>query len=250
MPYKYPGMESPVWVDIYNRMYRERIIFVSQPIDDNFANQMISVLLYLESENAKDAVGMYYNTPGGVMKSGLAIYDAMRVMPYDMQTVNMGLCGQMAAFLVAGGTKGKRFALPNSRFSLENPGIPPTYDQEGKPRTRIMQATEMRLEVEEVMRDKKRMLEGFSEFSGRSLDVLKADFGRDFYLSAPEAIQYGLVDQLLMPKNPSKLASRSDVKFGEFGGKEQQKFGDRKWAQPEAPAGPAEDDAAPPPEAL
>ena len=80
MPYKYPGMESPVWVDVYNRMYRERIMFLSQYVDDNFANTIIAVLLYLESENANDAAAMYFNVPGGVTKSGLAIYDTMRIM--------------------------------------------------------------------------------------------------------------------------------------------------------------------------
>lgn len=209
VPYKYPGMESPVWVDIYNRMYRERIIFLSRYVEDDFANTIIAVLLYLEQESANDAVGMYFNVPGGVTKSGLAIYDTMRIMPYPLQTVNMGMCAQTGAFLVAGGTPGKRFALPSSRFYLQNPRIDPRYDEEGRPRVQPMQATEMKLEVEEVLRDKKRMLEGFSRFTGRSIDLLKQDFGRDFYLSATEATQYGIVDQILMPKRPSKLMSKS-----------------------------------------
>ena len=92
VPYKYPGMESPQWIDVYNRMYRERIMFLGQPISDNLANTIISVLLYLESEDAKAPVAMYLNCYGGMMKSGLAVYDTMRVMPYDMQCVNMGMC--------------------------------------------------------------------------------------------------------------------------------------------------------------
>ena len=169
-----------MWIDVYNRMYRERIMFLNQEIDDNFANTIIAVLLYLESENANDNVAMYYNVPGGVTKSGLAIYDTMRIMPYSIQTVNIGMCAQIGAFLVGGGTPGKRFALPNSRFMMQNPRIDPRYDENGRPMFRPMQATEMKLEVEEVIRDKKLLLEGFSRFTGRSIDLLRADFGRDF----------------------------------------------------------------------
>ena len=119
--------------------------------------------------------------------------------------------------MVAVSTPGKRFALPNARFVMQNPGIYPRYDEEGRPRVQPMQASEMKLEVEEVMRDKKRMLEGFSSFTGRSTDLLKKDFSRDFYLTATEATQYGLVDQILMPKRPGKIASKADIKFGSFG---------------------------------
>ena len=214
VPYKYPGMEDPQWINIYNRMYRERILFLSEPIGDNFANQMIAVLLYLESEDATSPAALYCNTPGGLSKSGLAIYDTMRTMPYDIQTVNLGICAQVGAFLVAGGTPGKRYALPNSRFAMQNPTLNPSYDNEGKPFVRRMQATEMQLEVEEVLRDKKRMLEGFSKFTGRSQELLERDFKRDFYLTAAEAQQYGLIDSILGSKNPNKLASKDDLKFG------------------------------------
>jgi len=214
VPYKYPGLEDPVWIDVYNKLYRERILFLSQDIDDNFANTIIAVLLYLEQESANDACSMYFNVAGGSTKSGLAIYDAMRIMPYPIQTVNMGMCAQMGAFLVAGGTPGKRVALPSARFRMENPRIDPRYDNEGRPRVQRMQATEMKLEVEEVLRDKQRILEGFSQFTGRSMELLRKDFGRDFYLSAEEATQYGLIDKLLPPKRPSKLLSRENINVG------------------------------------
>ena len=119
VPYKYPGMESPQWISVYNRMYRERIMFLGQDIDDDYANMMIAVLLYLESEDANSPASMYFNVAGGVTKAGLAMYDTMRIMPYDIQTVNMGIAAEVAAFLVAGGTPGKRFALPNARFMLQ-----------------------------------------------------------------------------------------------------------------------------------
>jgi len=240
VPYKYPGMDSPQWVDIYNRMYRERIMFLGQPIDDNFANTMIAVLLYLESDDAKSPVAMYCNSPGGLHKAGLAMYDTMRIMPYDIQTVNMGICADISAFLVAGGTQGKRFALPNARFAMMNPRIMPTYDQEGKPRTKIMQATEMQLEVEEVIRDKKRMLEGLSQFTGRSIDLLRADFARDFYLDANEALQYGMIDKVLPPKR-DKLDATTDIMLGAFTGGEDQKFQGKTFAPPEE--GAADDSA-------
>lgn len=212
VPYKYPGMQDPSWIDVYNRMYRERIMFLKQGINDDFANTIIAVLLYLESEDANSPVAMYCNIGGGTTKAGLAIYDTMRIMPFDLQTVNLGVCAQVGAFIVGGGTKGKRFALPNSRFAMMNPGIQPSYDQKGNPIYRRMQATEMQLEVEEVLRDKERLLRGFSGFTGRPIDALKSDFKRDFYLDADEALAYGLIDEKLKPKRPSKLSS--DVGLG------------------------------------
>ena len=199
-------------VNIYNRMYRERIIFLGNYIDDGFANQMIAVLLYLESESAQDSVGMYCNIGGGVMKSGLALYDTMRIMPYPIQTVNMGMCAGTGAFLVAGGTQGKRFALPNSRFRMSNPRMDPPYDNEGKPIYKPMQATEMQLEVEEVLRDKQRMLDGFSTFTGQPKSQLERDFLRDFYLVADEAKEYGLIDSILQPKEAGKDSFGNEAK--------------------------------------
>lgn len=122
VPYKQQNSDTAQWVDIFNRMYRERIMFLSQGIDDDFANTIIAVLLYLESEDANSPVSMYFNVPGGVMKSGLALQDTMANMPYDIQTVNMGMAAQVSAFLIAGGTPGKRFALPNARFVLQARG--------------------------------------------------------------------------------------------------------------------------------
>ena len=228
VPIKLPGMEVTQWIDIYNRLYRERIIFMQDFITDDVANNMIAVLLYLESDDATSAVSLYCNTGGGMAKSGLALYDTMRIMPYDIKTVNIGMCGQVAAFVSAGGTPGQRYALPNARWSLGEPVLYPHFDNDGNPQTRVMQATEMKLEVEEVLRDRKRMLEGFSSFTGRSIDLLKKDFGRDFYLDTAEAKQYGLIDQVLAPKRPDKQAG--DVKLGNFGG-DGQKYGDRTFGE-------------------
>ena len=200
MPYKYPGMQEPVWVDVYNRMYRERIMFLSQPVDDNFANMMIAVMLYLEKEDATSPVAMYCNVPGGQIKAGLAMYDTMRIMPYDFQTVNMGMCADVAAFIVAAGTPKKRFALPNAEFRLNNPRMMPPFDEEGRPIRRPVQASEMQLEVQEVLRDKRRLIDGLASFTGRTVDVIERDFSRDFYLDAQQAVDYGLIDTILQPK--------------------------------------------------
>lgn len=243
VPYKYPGTDSPQWIDIFNRMYRERIMFLGQDIEDDFANTIIAVLLFLESEDVNAPVSMYYNVAGGVMKAGLAMHDTMKMMPYEIQTVNMGMAAQVSAFLIGSGTPGKRFALPNARFMMQNPRIEEPLDQEGKPRRRVMQATEMRLEVAEVLRDKKRMLEGFSRFTGRSLELLEQDFQRDFYLNAYEASQYGLVDKILMPK-ASKVKSRADIKFGSFGAREEQRY--QEGGAAAAPAAPPPGGGEPP----
>eukprot|EP00967_Tisochrysis_lutea_P085960 scaffold120924_cov39-Tisochrysis_lutea.AAC.2 len=219
-------------------------------------------LASLSEHSHRGAFPIASQVAGGDTKAGLALHDTMRMMPYEFQTVNMGMCAQVtltalsggerdaawpccamhrrccfrevavvAAFLVASGTKGKRFALPNSRFRMENPRVDPIYDSDGNPQVRIMQssfshladpqgtsnpamapssgkilsmivmqATEMRLEVCEVLRDKKRMIEGLAEFTGRSVDLLTEDFKRDFYLTADEAFEYGLVDKVLVPK--------------------------------------------------
>jgi len=228
VPIKLPGMEITQWISVYDRLYRERIMFLQNPISDDVANQMIAVLLYLESEDANSPVSLYVNSGGGLAKSGLAIYDTMRIMPYEIQTVNIGMCAQISAFLVAGGTPGKRYAMPNSRFVLQEPYLYPQYDNEGNPSTRTFQATEMKLEVEEVLRDRKRMLEGFSGFTGRTLDVLQNDFERNFYLDANEAKQYGLIDNIIQPKRPDK--SSGDAKLGDFGG-DGQRYGDRDFAE-------------------
>lgn len=224
VPYRFPGSEVPQWINVYNRMYRERIIFIGKGIDDNFANTMIAVMLYLESEDAKSAASMYFNVPGGTVKAGLAMHDTMRMMPYPVHTVNMGIAADVGAFLVASGTPGKRLALPNSRFLLAQPQLLPPRDNEGKVIRRPMQATEMQLEVTEVLRDKERLVKGYSSFTGRSEEQIRDDLRRDVYLSATEAVDYGLIDAVMTPKGSSKDTSDEEAKFGSYGSGDEQKF--------------------------
>lgn len=226
VPYKYPGSDIPQWINVFNRMYRERIIFIGRGIDDNFANNMIAVMLYLESEDAKSPCSMYFNVPGGITKAGLAMHDTMRMMPYDVNTVNMGIAAEIGAFLVASGTPGKRKSLPNARFYVGNPMLLPPRDNEGKVIRRPMQATEMELEVAEVLRDKERLLKGYSSFTGRSVEQIRKDLKRNFYLTAAEAVEYGLVDSVMTPKGQEKKTSTDDAKFGSYGSGDEQRFQD------------------------
>ncbi|CAN8066265.1 unnamed protein product [Agarophyton chilense] len=197
VPYKAPGAQSHEFIDIFNRLYRERIIYVGQDLDDESANQIIAVLLYLENDDAKANVSMYFNCPGGTIPAGLAVYDCMRAMKYPVVTLNLGLAASMSAFLVAAGTKGKRMALPNSRFLLQSPSLLDTVRG---------QASDVAIEVRNILNQRNRIIDGLNQFTGRSTDQLKKDLSRDMYLTAPEARTYGLIDNVLMPqvKGPSE----------------------------------------------
>lgn len=197
VPYKAPGAQNHEFIDIFNRLYRERIIYVGQDMDDESANQIIAVLLYLENDDAKANVSMYFNCPGGTVPAGLAVYDCMQAMKYPITTLNLGLAASMGAFLVGAGTKGKRMALPNSRFLLQAPSL---FD------TVRGQASDVQIEVQNVLRQRERIIEGLHHFTGRSHEELKKDLSRDMYLTAPEARTYGLIDKVLMPsvKGPSE----------------------------------------------
>lgn len=197
VPYKAPGAQNHEFIDIFNRLYRERIIYVGQDLDDESANQIIAVLLYLENDDAKSNVSMYFNCPGGTVPAGLAVYDCMRAMKYPVTTLNLGLAASMGAFLVGAGTKGKRMALPNSRFLLQAPSMLDTVRG---------QASDIKIEVQNILKQRDRIIEGLHEFTGRSHEELKKDLARDMYLTAPEARTYGLIDKVLTPsvKGPSE----------------------------------------------
>lgn len=197
VPYKAPGAQNHEFIDIFNRLYRERIIYVGQDLDDEQANQIIAVLLYLENDDAKANVSLYFNCPGGTVPAGLAVYDCLVAMKYPVVTINLGLAASMSAFLVGAGTKGKRMALPNSRFLLQSPSLlEPVRGQ----------ASDVQIEVQNILRQRERIIDGLHAFTGRSRDVLRKDLARDMYLTAPEARTYGLIDQVLMPsvKGPSE----------------------------------------------
>lgn len=173
--------------DIYSRLLRDRIIFLGGPIDDNVANLIMAQLLFLESENSTKDIQMYINSPGGSVSAGLAIYDTMRHIKPNVSTICIGMAASMGAFLLAGGEKGKRFALPNARIMLHQV----MGGAEG-------QATDIEIQAKEILRLKKLMNEILAQNTGQKFDKVQADTERDFWMNPEEAKNYGLVDKVLI----------------------------------------------------
>lgn len=175
--------------DIYSRLLKERIVFIGTPIDDNIASLIIAQLLFLESEDPDKDINIYINSPGGSVSAGLAIYDTMQYIRPDVSTICIGMAASMAAVLLAGGTKGKRQTLPNSRIMIHQPwgGVQGT-------------ATDISIQAEEILRMKKRINEILAHHSGKPVEQVEKDTDRDYYLSSEEAKAYGLVDNMLIKK--------------------------------------------------
>jgi ATP-dependent Clp protease, protease subunit len=172
--------------DIWSRLLKDRIVFLGRGIDDNVSNLVVAQLLYLEAEDAEKDVILYMNSPGGSVTSGLAIYDAMQYIRCPVQTVCVGQCASMAAVLLAGGTKGKRHILPHSRVMIHQP-------HGGAGGT----SADIEIQAKEIMKLKKRLNELLAKHTGKSLEVIERDTDRDYFMSAEEAISYGLVDKLV-----------------------------------------------------
>lgn len=172
--------------DIYSRLLRDRIVFLGGPIDDNVANLIMAQLLYLESENATKEIQMYINSPGGSVSSGLAIYDTMAHIKPNVSTICIGMAASMGAFLMAGGEKGKRFALPNARIMLHQV----MGGAEG-------QASDIEIQAKEILRLKQLMNEILAKNTGQKLDQIEKDTDRDYWMSPDEARSYGIVDKVL-----------------------------------------------------
>jgi ATP-dependent Clp protease protease subunit len=178
--------------DIFSRLLKERIVFIGMPIDDAVASLVIAQLLFLESEDPEKDIHLYINSPGGSISSGLAIYDTMQYIRADISTICIGMAASMAAVLLAGGTSGKRTALPNSRIMIHQPwgGI------QGS-------ATDIRIQAEEILRMKKRINEILARHTGKTPELVEKDSDRDYYMSSEEAKDYGLIDNILV-KRPSE----------------------------------------------
>lgn len=172
--------------DIYSRLLKDRVIFVGTPLDDIVANLIIAQLLFLESENPKKDVYLYINSPGGSVSAGLAVYDTMQYIKCDVATMCVGMAASMAAVLLAGGTKGKRFALPHSRILIHQlmGGI------QG-------QATDIDIQAKEILRIKKILNEILADHTGQSITKIERDTDRDYYMSPEEAKKYGIIDKVL-----------------------------------------------------
>ncbi len=181
-----PGEQYTQWVDIYNRLYRERVIFLPRDIDDEIANQIVAVMLYLDSEDPGKDISLYINSPGGMVTSGLMIYDTMQHIKSDVVTICVGLAASMGSFLLAGGAKGKRLALPHSRIMIHQPS--------GGTRG---QATDIEIEAREILRIRHQLNGIYAANTGQPLEKIERDMDRDFFMSAQEAKDYGLIDKVI-----------------------------------------------------
>ncbi len=172
--------------DIYSRLLRERIIFLGTAIDDIVADSIVAQLLFLEAEDPEKDIQLYINSPGGSVYSGLAIYDTMQQIRPDVVTTCYGIAASMGAFLLAGGTKGKRMALPSSRIMIHQP----LGGAQG-------QAVEIEIQAREILYIKQRLNELLASHTGQPFDRIEADTDRDFYMSSQDAQEYGLIDQVI-----------------------------------------------------
>jgi ATP-dependent Clp protease protease subunit len=172
--------------DIYSRLLRDRIVFLGSAIDDYVANLIIAQMLFLQSESKDKEISLYVNSPGGSVTAGLAIYDTMQFLECDIATYGIGTASSMGAVLLAAGTKGKRYSLPNARFMIHQPwgGTQGT-------------ASDISIVAEEIVRLKQRLHEILARHTGQDVDRIAKDSDRDYYMSAPEALDYGLVDEVL-----------------------------------------------------
>jgi ATP-dependent Clp protease, protease subunit len=172
--------------DIYSRLLKDRIIFIGTPIDDNVANIIIAQLLFLQSEDAGKDINLYVNSPGGSVTAGLAIYDTLQFVKCDVNTYCVGQAASMGAVLLAAGTKGKRYALPNARIMIHQPwgGV------QG-------QASDISIQAKEILRMRDRINEILALHTGKTVDAIAKDTDRDFFMSAAEAREYGLVDEVV-----------------------------------------------------
>jgi ATP-dependent Clp protease protease subunit len=175
--------------DIYSRLLRERVIFLVGPVNDQTANLVVAQLLFLESENPDKDISLYINSPGGSVYSGMAIYDTMQFVKPDVSTICVGMAASMGAFLLAAGAKGKRYALPNSRIMIHQP----SGGSQG-------QASDIEIQAREILYIRERMNQILAGLTGQPVDRIARDTDRDNFLSADDAVSYGLVDKIFVQR--------------------------------------------------
>ena len=179
--------------DIYSRLLKDRIIFLGEEVNETTASIVVAQLLFLESENPDKDIHLYINSPGGMVTAGMAIYDTMQYIKCDVSTICIGLAASMGAFLLAGGAKGKRFALPNAEIMINQPS--------GGARG---QATDIKIVADNIIKTKKKLNEILAANTGKPLEQVEIDTERDNYMSAEEALAYGLIDGVITKKETSK----------------------------------------------
>ena len=187
--------------DIFSRLLKERIVFLGTPINDSMASLIIAQLLFLEAEDSEKDINLYINSPGGVITSGMGIYDTMQYIKPDVATICLGQAASMGAFLLAGGAKGKRSALPNSRIMIHQP----MGGAEG-------QATDIEIQAEEILRMKKQLNSILAKNTGQTLKKIEADTDRDNYLTSKEAKTYGLIDSILIKRKRVEYKEEKNLK--------------------------------------
>lgn len=180
--------------DIYSRLLKDRIVFLGGEIHDDMANIVVAQLLFLEMENPDADISIYINSPGGSITAGMAIFDTMRYIRPQVKTVCIGMAASMAAFLLMAGDKGKRLALPNSEVMIHQPS--------GGARG---QATDIRIHAEWILKTKQKMNVLMSEMTGQPISRIEADVERDFFMSAEEALSYGIIDEIFRPRGGSEV---------------------------------------------
>ncbi|MBZ0198468.1 MAG: ATP-dependent Clp endopeptidase proteolytic subunit ClpP [Ignavibacteriaceae bacterium] len=179
-------------MDIYSRLLRERIVFIGTPIDDHIASLTIAQLIFLEAEDSEKDINVYINSPGGSVTAGLAIYDTMKYIKPDVATICVGMAASMGAILLAGGTAGKRTSLPNSRIMIHQPWIGGMQGQ----------TSDIQIHAKEMLRTRDTLYNILAEHTGKTLEQITKDCDRDYYMSAEEAKEYNIVDNILEKRIP------------------------------------------------
>ena len=187
--------------DIYSRLLKERIIFLSDEVNDQTASLVVAQLLFLESEDPNKDIQLYINSPGGSVTAGMAIYDTMNYVKCDVSTICIGLAASMGAFLLSSGAKGKRYALPNAEVMIHQP----SGGAKG-------QATEIQIVAENILKTKKKLNEILAANTGQSVETIAEDTERDNFMSAQEALEYGLVDQIIVNHDETRSEAENDKK--------------------------------------
>ncbi|MGD1940229.1 MAG: ATP-dependent Clp protease proteolytic subunit [Leptolyngbyaceae cyanobacterium] len=194
--YRMPGSPYEQWINIYERLFRERIIFLSEEVNDNIANAIASYLLYLDSDDNSKPIYLYINSPGGSVTAGMAIYDTMQHIKSEVITICVGLAASMGAFLLAAGSPGKRLALPHARIMIHQPL--------GGARG---QATDIEIEAKEVVRIKHTLNQMLAKHTGKTLEEIERDTDRDNFMSAQAAMEYGLIDRVIEERTQEAVAA-------------------------------------------
>jgi ATP-dependent Clp protease protease subunit len=194
--YRMPGSPYEQWISIYERLFRERIIFLSEEVNDSIANAIVAYLLYLDSDDNSKPIYLYINSPGGSVTAGMAIYDTIQHIKSEVITICVGLAASMGAFLLAAGSPGKRMALPHARIMIHQP-LGGTRGQ----------ASDIEIEAKEVIRIKHALNEMLAKHTGKSLEQIEKDTDRDYFMSAQEAMEYGLIDRVIEERSQAAEAA-------------------------------------------